>query len=120
MATRKIVLGKVFDAIFPRISEAAKRGGESSSIKNVMKGFEAYFAQMGQKAMEAKFDKANDIYEAAAEKYKAAIEADADMSELNKLKKDMDGKLVSAIGNVIYQFIGGSSIKDAMQSLVNR
>jgi hypothetical protein len=119
-ATRKLTLGKAFDAIFPSISRAAEKGGESSSIKNLKKGFEAYFMQIGEKGMENKYKKSNDAYEQSAKKYYDALNSGANKKTLASLEADMNAKLIAAAGNTIYSFIGSSSIKDAMQSLVYR
>ena len=83
-------------------------------------GLNAYFRQMGEKKMQEKFQKASNEFDQAAKKYYDAVNAKADEKTLSKLKKDMDNKRLAAMGNIVYQFIGGSSIKDALQSLVNR
>jgi hypothetical protein len=119
-AVRRITLGKVFDAIFPSISKSAEKGGESSSLKSIRKGFEAYFMQMGERKMQEKFVKSSEAYDKASKAYYDALATGADKNKIDYLKKDMDNKLLSATGNIMYQFIGGSSIKDAFGALVNR
>jgi hypothetical protein len=47
-ATSKLTFGKVFDTVFPGISEAAKRGGESSSIRSMTKRLRGLFSADGQ------------------------------------------------------------------------
>ena len=120
-ATTKLTLGKAFDAFFPNISKAALRGGESSSISSVQKGFEAYFRQMGNEKMESLYEKANNQYESAKEAYNDyKNSSNPDAAKLEKLKNDMNDKLIKVQGSFIYKFIGGSSLKDALSSLVNR
>lgn len=118
--TRKVVLGNLFKAIAPSYYEAALRGGESASLKSIEAGLGAYFRQMGEKKMQEKFQKSSNEFDQAAKKYYEAVNAKADEKTLSKLKQDMDNKRLAAMGNIVYQFIGGSSIKDAIQSLVNR
>lgn len=118
--TRKVVLGNLFKAIAPSYYEAALRGGESASLKSIEAGLKSYFKQMGEKKMQEKFQKSSNEFDQAAKKYYEAVNAKADEKTLSKLKKDMDNKRLAAMGNIVYQFIGGSSIKDALQSFVNR
>ena len=118
---RRATLGKVFDLFFPGISKAAKVGGESSSFKSLSSGFEAYFRQMGEKKIKQKYEKASNEYEealAAYQEYKELEEVDP--KELERLKKNYEDKLLKAQGYFLYQFIGGSSIKDALRALINR
>lgn len=120
-ATSKLTFGKVFDAIFPKISEVAKRGGESSSLRSIQKGFEAYFRQMGERKMEAIYDKASNEFDAAAKAYRDYKNSgNVDAKKLKELQTDMNNKLMKAQSSFIYKFIGGSSIKDAWQSFVFR
>ena len=117
----KATLGKVFNAFFPNMSKAALRGGESSSIRSIQKGAEAYFRQMGDKKMEALYEKANNEYDAATEAYnKYKNSGNLDSKKLEHLKNNMNNKLIKVQGSFIYKFIGGSSIKDVMKALVNR
>lgn len=117
----KATLGKVFNAFFPNMSKAALRGGESSSIRSIQKGAEAYFRQMGDKKMEALYEKANKEYDAATEAYnKYKSSGSPDLKKLEQLKNNMNDKLIKVQGSFIYKFIGGSSIKDVMKALVNR
>ena len=120
-AVRKATFGKVFNAFFPNISQAAKRGGESSSIRSIAKGYEAYFGQMGEKRINAKYEIAEKQYKEASELYeKYKKSANPDAKKLEQLKNNMNDKLIKTMGSFIYKFIGGSSIKDALQALVHR
>ena len=120
-AATKLTLGKVYNALFPNISHAAKLGGESSSTASVKAGFEAYFRQMGEKQVEAVWDKANEKYDAANKAYEDYKDSDnPDPKKLKELKDKNDAALVKAMGSFVYKYIGGSSIKDAMGALVNR
>jgi hypothetical protein len=118
---RKATLGKLFDHLFPGISKAAKRGGESSDFSTISKGFEAYFRQMNDKQLDKKYEVANQEYEKARLEYENYKDSGSpDEAKLEKLKKNYQEKLVKAQSYFIYKFIGGSSLKDALQSLVNR
>ena len=120
-AVRKATLGKLFDHLFPGISKAAKRGGESSDFSAISKGFEAYFRQMNEKQLDKKYEVANQEYEKARLEYEDYKESGSpDAAKLEKLKKNYQEKLIKAQSYFIYKFIGGSSLKDALQSLVNR
>uniref|UniRef100_UPI0015D4E347 hypothetical protein n=1 Tax=Erwinia amylovora TaxID=552 RepID=UPI0015D4E347 len=70
-ATSKLTFGKVFDAFFPSISKVALRGGESSSLRSIEKGFQAYFRQFSETQLESKYEKASIGYEYAAKDYNA-------------------------------------------------
>lgn len=120
-AATKLSFGKVFDAFFPSISKAALRGGESSSVRSIEKGFQAYFRQFSEKQLEAKYDKANSEYENSLKKYQDYKNSDNPQKEtLETLKTDVSNKLIKATGSFIYKFIGGSSLKDAATALVHR
>lgn len=120
-AVTKRTFGKLFDAFFPGISEAAKRGGESSSIRAVAAGFGAFFRQMGAEKMQRKFENSKKKYEESVIRYEDYKKSkDQEPEVLYHLEKDMNNKLLSAMGNLSYQFIGGSSIQDAMKALVHR
>ncbi len=120
-AARKATLNKVFDSFFPNISKAAKLGGESSSVKSIQKGFQAYFKQMGSDKLEAMYKKAGNDYISATDAYNSYKESsNPDPKKLEALKNDMNDKLINAQGSFIYQFIGGSSLKDAWGALVHR
>lgn len=119
-AGTKLTAGKVFDLFFPGISKAAKRGGESSSLRSVQAGFAAYFKQMGAKAMEEKYEKTNAAFEKADAIYQEAKADGMSEKELAALKTDRDNKMLAAMGSVVYKYIGGSSFKDAAQALVKR
>ncbi len=120
-STRKLVFGKTFDLFFPNISEAAKHGGESSSLRSIKKGFEAYFGQMGEKRINAKYEIAEKEYKEASKAYKDYKESsNPNDKKLEQLKNNMNDKLIKTMGSFIYKFIGGSSVKDAMSALVNR
>lgn len=117
----KLTAGKLADIMAPNISTAARRGGESSSFRSVMKGWQAYVMQKGEKGLQKMYEKGEYEYNEAAKKYNDyKISDNPDAKKLEKLKNEMDAKLVRASGNLIYQFIGGSSIKDALKSFVHR
>lgn len=120
-AATKLTAGKLFDAVFPKISEVAKRGGESTSLKSIQTGFQAYFKQMGEKGMERMYDKAEEQYNKAAKEYTSyETSANPDGKKLKELKDKMNDKLLKVQGTFLYKFIGGSSLKDALTALVNR
>ena len=120
-ATSKLTFGKVFDKFFPGISKAAKLGGESSSIKSVQKGFEAYFRQMGSSNLELKYNEASKEYSDAVDTYENYKKSGGtDNKKLEQLRNNINDKLLKVQGSFIYKFIGGSSLKDALKALVNR
>lgn len=117
----KITMGKVFDNVFPGISKAAKLGGESTSFRAMKAGFDGWFKQMGQAKMEAVFKKSEAELNKASEAYDDYIkQPGAKPSEIKRLKNELDNKTLAHLGKVVYQFIGGSSIKDALGALINR
>lgn len=118
---RKLTIGKLFDHLFPNISKAAQRGGESSNVKTIAKGFEAYFRQMNEKQLDKKYEIANQEYDKAKAEYEDYKDSGSpDAKKLEKLKKAYQEKLVKAQSYFIYKFIGGSSIKDSLKALINR
>lgn len=134
-ATTKLTGGKIFDTIFPSISKAAKKGGESTSIRAIAKSYEAQFAQYGEKKMQEIYDRSNKKYEESEKQYNDYIpehekikeekgidspEFKESEKELQDLKEKRDGYMLSAVSNFAYQFIGGSSIKDALDALIHR
>jgi septum formation inhibitor MinC len=114
----KLTFGKAFEKVFPGISDAAARGGESSSIRSVQKGFEAYFRQNGAKGIEAMGKKAQEKYIKAQEALNNYTGTDKD--KLKSLQGGRDNAYLGAASNVIYQYIGGSSVKDAWDALKHR
>lgn len=134
-ATTKLTGGKLFDTLFPSISKAAKRGGESTSIRSIAKSYEAQFAQFGENKMQEIYDRSNKKYEESEKQYNDYIsehekikqEKGVDSPEfkqsekkLQDLKDKRDGDMLSAVANFAYQFIGGSSIQDALGALIHR
>lgn len=119
-AATKLTFGNLFKFISPSIAERAKAGGESSSIKSVQKIYEAYFSQVGEKGLEKRYKDSNDKYEKAQKAYDDSRQSGASQDKLDQLKTKSDEALVGAVGNLLYQYIGGSSLKDALDSLVHR
>ena len=120
-AATKLTFGKAFDAFWPSISKAAKLGGESSSIRSIQTGMEAFLRQMGQDGMNKLWKSANEKYDNAVieyEKYKYSGSPDA--KKLKQLKDKKDDALLKSVGTFIYQYIGGSSFKDMWGAFVNR
>lgn len=134
-ALTKLTGGKLFNLEFKDISVAAKRGGESNSWRSIQKSFEAQFAQRGEKKMAEIYNKANEKSEQSALAYdkkanellvikKAGKEDSKEFKqgqkELQKLQNKANVDLLDAANNILYQFIGGSSVKDALQALLYR
>jgi hypothetical protein len=120
-AVTKVTFGKIANMLFPGISRAAKRGGEGSSLRSIKKGFGAYFRQMGEEGIQKKIDKSEKEYSDALQEYNDyKNSANPSEAKLEKLKQAVNDKLIKATGNLAYQFIGGSSIKDAFQAFVYR
>lgn len=138
-ATTKLTFGKGFEALpfetTKAISERAKAGGEGSSVKAIKKGYEAYLRQYSPEQLKALYDKANDKYEASSKAYIAAEaeekrakydtgkdspEYKKAVDELQKAKNKRDNDLIDAVGNSVYNFIAGSSIKEGLEVLMHR
>ena len=120
-AFTKLTTGKLANVLFPGISRAAKRGGEGSSWRSVRKGFEAYFKQMGEEGVKRKIEKSEQEYSDALKEYNDYKNgANPSEKKLERLKQNVNDKLIKASGNLAYQFIGGSSIKDAAQAFIYR
>jgi hypothetical protein len=117
-ATSKLTFGKVFEKVFPGISEAARRGGESESLRSVQKGYQAYFRQKTAKGLEAMGQKVQDRYAKAQDALNAYTGTDE--KERKRLQSDRDNAYLAAASHVIYQYIGGSSIKDSWNALLRR
>jgi hypothetical protein len=121
----KLTAGKAFSALpfetTKAITERAKAGGESLSIKSIQKGYEAFFRQYKPEQLAKLYETANDKFEKSDIAYqKMLADPDANPEELQKLKNQRNNDLVDAIGNTMYQFIGGSSIAEAGEVLLHR
>ena len=138
-AATKLTFGRIFEALpmdtTKAIAERAKAGGESQSIKSIAKGYQAYFKQMGDKGLGEKFEKSNAAYEAADKEYidqqkdvnriKYAAGKDSEAyrlaeKELQQAKNKRNDALIDAVGNTIYEYIGGSSIREGLEVLLHR
>lgn len=120
-AITKTIGGNIFKLISPSISERAKAGGESSSLESIKKMYEAYFMQNSAKGLQRMYDKANEAYENATQEYEQySKQENKDPKKLQDLKNKMDNALVEATGNLLYQYIGGSSMADAFSALMHR
>lgn len=138
-ATTKLTFGKGFEKLpfdtTKIISEQAKLGGEGSSIKSIKKGYEAYFRQYSPEQLEKKYAVANDKYEKSSKDYheftgdlqKIKDDKGVDskeykeaLSKSEELKNKMNDNLVDAVSNSVYQFIAGSSLREAMEVLLHR
>jgi hypothetical protein len=124
-AATKLTAGKAFEHLLPfdttkAIVERAKLGGESLSLKSIAKGYEAYFRQYSDAQLLDRYTKSNDAYEKADHEYQLAIGEGKTGKELQDLKNKRDSALLNAVGNVVYQYIAGSSVKEAMEALGHR
>lgn len=131
-AATKLTTGKLTTLALPTFAEAAKGGGESTSLSAIAKSYEAQFRSIGEKKMAQIYEKSSQEYEDAARAYynykrqtdKIKVEnpakaKDADQ-KLQQLKSDMDKKKLAAVGNFVYQFIGSSNLKDVWDALLHR
>ena len=117
----KLTFGKAFGWANPEISLAAKRGGESNSMGTIKKMAQAYFLQKGEKGLEKLYNDGEQRYQDAVKKYEDYKGTDnLSKDKLDNLKQNMNNEMANTIGNFMYKFIGGSSIKDASQALFNR
>lgn len=134
----KLTFGKLFEAApfetTKAITAKAREGGESADLKGIKKGWSAYLGQFSEKQLAEKYQKANDKFEVSD---KAYIDQQAEVDRLKymgkekpeykeaektlqDLKNKRDSALVDAIGNSMYQFIGGGSVKEALEVLLHR
>lgn len=135
-ALTKATLGKGFAALpfdtTKAITEQAKKGGESSSNRAIAKLYESQFRQFTPEQIKGIYDKANDKYEKSGSEYqKAKGELDKitdkdskeykdALSKVNELKNKKSNDLIDTIYTSVYQFIGGSSVKEALEVLLHR
>jgi len=135
-ALTKLTLGKGFAALpfetTKAITEQAKLGGESQSLKSIKKSYEAYLRQYSQEQLEKRYADASNKYEQSSKDYhqlkgeidkKIGNKEDVSKEEektLSKLKEKKDNDLIDAIGQSVYQFIAGSSIKEGISVLLHR
>lgn len=118
---RRATMSKIFDTYFSGISKVALRGGESSSMRSLKTGYEAYFRQYGEKQLESKYDNANKDFESERQKYIDFKNSNpTNEKQILALKNKMDDALIKVQGSFIYKFMGGSSLKDALSALTNR
>lgn len=118
-AGTKATFGNIFKVLFPQIAQAAKGGGESSSWRSIAGMYGAYFKQMGEKKMNEIYDKANEKYESSARAY-YEFKKNNPGQENKKLKDQMYSDMIDAQANLLYKYIGGSSIQDAWDAFVYR
>lgn len=76
--------------------------------------------QYGEKALEKMYDRSTNEYNEAQKKYDEAVKDGADKKTVQELKNKRDDALVNATGNFLFKYIGGSSLKDALDALVHR
>lgn len=138
-AATKLTFGKGFEKLpFSTtnvISDRAKLGGEGSSIKSIKKGYEAYLRQYSPEQLKKLYTTANDKYEKSSKEYHeftGELERVKEDKGINSkdykeallksedLKSKMNDDLVGAIGNSVYQFIAGSSLKESVEVLLHR
>lgn len=138
-ALTKLTVGKGYAALpfetTKAITEQAKLGGESLSNKAIKKAYEAQFMQYGKDKMAKMYEDANSKYEKSSQQYhefrgdfnialNSGAKNDADMEimkkELGELKNKRDNDLIDAVGQSMYQFIAGSSVREAMEVLLHR
>lgn len=127
-ALTKKVGGSIFNKVFPELSQRAKLGGESSTVGT---GYEAYARQYSPEQLEKKYTEANDKYEKSSKAYnefkgevdrmdKRTSEYEQAKNKLEKLDNKRKTDLVSAVGNSMYNFIAGSSVKESLNVLFHR
>jgi len=123
----KLTFGQLFKATFPEFYNRAKAGGESSSWRSVKESYTALLRQVGDKKMIEIKDKANTKYNAdrdaynAYEKVAALSPNDKNVQDkLQELKNNMNNSLLDATSVFVYDYIGNSSLKDALDALLYR
>jgi hypothetical protein len=116
------------------LTERAKLGGESTSLASIRKGYQAYLKQYGEEGLKKLYATANDKFEKASQAYMDQEkevnrvkymgmdkpEYSEATKRLQKLKNERDAALVDAVGNSIYQFIAGSSLKESLEVFLHR
>jgi len=132
----KYTLGRAFDNLpfetTKAISKRAKLGGESNSIETLKKLQEVVFRQYGESGLADIASKSRDKFDLAESKYleakkelddiinKSSKEYKEKEIQVNELKKKHDKALVEDLGNNVYDFIAGSSIKEFMEVILHR
>lgn len=121
--------------IFHRQLQKHQKEAEKVLHGEVLKKLRSIFQTGWWRRNEKIYQKANDKFEKLAKEYnefeKKVYEIKKDKGEdsieytnaekqLTKLRNEKDDALLSSVGNAMYQVIGGSSLKDALDALVSR
>lgn len=127
--------GRVFNKFFKDISKAAKAGGESTSLLSTAKSYEAQFSQHGEKRMKEISERDEEKYQQSLSKYQDQVtkaldiknekgedskEFKAAQKDLQKSKNEVDKDLLKSTSNILFEFIGSSSIVDALNAFAYR
>ena len=121
----RLTAGKVFESLpfstTKAIVERGKLGGESTSLKSIQKGYEAYFKKSTPEQLKDQYQKASDKFEKSDTEYQQ-LKADpnTDPKKLQEAKNQRDSDLVDAIGNTVYQYIAGNSFHEAGEVFIHR
>lgn len=122
-AATKSTLGKAIASLpfetTKALTEQAKKGGESSSNRAISKLYESQFKQYGPEKIKEIYDKASDKFEKLDKEYQQAKDTMPE-KELKELKDKRDHALIDAVYTSVYQFIGGSSLKEGLEVLLHR
>jgi len=119
------------------ITDRAKLGGETETWRAIKKSYQAYLSTFTPEQLAAKYEKANKAYEDSSKEYYDQVRKVEDIkndsnkgenskeykeavTQLQSLKDKKDEHLINAVGNVMYQYIGGNAFGDAWQTLVHR
>jgi hypothetical protein len=120
-ALSKFTFGQVFHLMNPTIYNAAKGGGESSSLMTLKKMASAYFNQMGEKGVNGLMERGEKRYVDALKVYEDyKNSANPSKVKLEILKRNKDNAMLSSLGNLMYSFLGGSSVQDSWSAFVHR
>ncbi len=133
----KVVIGNLIgDRIFNKgLLQRAKEGGESSSLLSSNEGLKAVFKAANEKDLEIQTEKNAVAFTSKATEYENSIQETKDaldahgekskeyqqaLNKQNKLKGKTEKALLKSVGDIMYQYIGGSTLGTFWEKLLNR
>lgn len=132
----KLTFGRISEKVFNEgLIQAAKEAGESSSRISAETGLKAVFKNANSRQLETQSEKNVNKYIESANKYESALneldnikslfgeessEYIKEKKKVDKLKSKSDRNLLISAGDILYQYIGGSTLKTALEKLQSR
>lgn len=132
----KLTFGRISERVFNEgLIQSAKEGGESSSTLSANTGLKAVFKNANSKQLEVQSEKNANKYIKSATDYESALknlektkseygetspEYIKENKKVDKIKAKSDKNLLISVGDTLYQYIGGSTLKTALEKLKSR